>query len=73
MLKNKTGLVVVVVVVVYILKGTRLEKKRVQGLTDDVILKGLYVSPTFLHWLFLTPMGLFAINKLSATVVCREG
>lgn len=43
--------------------------RREYVLTADVMLKGLYVSPTSLHWL---PVRLFVINK-DASLVCRKG
>lgn len=41
------------------------------GLTVDVMLKGLYVSPKLLHWLS-APMRLLAMNSETSDV-CREG
>lgn len=44
-------------------------KKIQSGLTSDVMLKGLNVSPTLLHSLLLAPIRL--MNK-DATVLCRD-
>lgn len=41
------------------------------GLTVDVMLKGLYVSPKLLHWLS-APMRLLAMSSETSDV-CREG
>lgn len=45
--------------------------QRVCGLTLDVMLKGLYTSPTLLQWLLLAPIRLFVMNS-DATDDCRS-
>lgn len=47
-------------------------KKRQSGLTIDVMLKGLNVPPTPLHWPLVVPIRLVVMNR-DATAVCREG